>query len=152
MAEKHGGEDGAFAELDKVNKTSVAARLKEIKDDEDAKDEAAALNGWLKLNNEEAGVKKRIKQAEGALDGQAHARYPKLTESEIKTLVVDDKWLASLDAAIHSEMDRVSQQLTQRVKALAERYEVTLPRMIERVAEMEAKVNCHLDRMGFSWT
>ena len=47
----------------------------------------------------------------------------KLTEAEIKTLVVDDKWLASLDAAIHGEMDRVSQQLTQRVKELAERYE-----------------------------
>jgi len=32
---------------------------------------------------------------------------------------VDDKWLAALDAAIHGEMDRVSQQLTQRVKDLA---------------------------------
>ena len=38
-----------------------------------------------------------------------------LTESEIKALVVDDKWFAALDAAIRSEMDRVSQQLTQRV-------------------------------------
>ena len=48
---------------------------------------------------------------------------PKLTEAEIKALVVDDKWLAALDAAIHGEMDRVSQKLTQRVKELAERYE-----------------------------
>ena len=24
--------------------------------------------------------------------------YPKLTEAEVKTLVVDDKWMASLDA------------------------------------------------------
>ena len=151
MAEEHGGEDGAFAELDKVNKANVVARLKEIKDDEDAKDEAAALNGWLKLNNEEAGVKKRIKQAEGALDGQAHAKYPELSKSEIKTLVVDNKWMASLDAAIHSEMDRVSQQLTQRVMGLAERYEVPLPRMLDRIAETEAKVNCHLAKMGFAW-
>ena len=45
MAEEHGGEDGAFAELDKVNKTNVAARLREIKGDKDAKDEAAAE--WL---------------------------------------------------------------------------------------------------------
>ena len=151
MAEEHGGEDGPFAELDKVHKANVVARLKEIKDDEDAKDEAAALNGWLKLNNEEAGVKKRIKEAEGALDGQAHARYPKLTESEIKTLVVGDKWLAALDAAVHSEMNRVSQQLTRRVKELAERYEVPLPRMLKRVTEMDAKVNNHLKTMGFTW-
>jgi type I restriction enzyme M protein len=151
MEEEHGGEDGAFAELDKVNKANVAARLKEIKGDKDAKHEAAVLNDWLKLNNEEADLKKRIKEAEAAFDVQAYARYPKLTESEIKTLVVDDMWLAALDAAIHGEMDRVSQQLTQRVKELAERYETPLPQMVSRVAELEAKVNRHLGKMGFSW-
>ena len=151
MAEEHGGEDGAFAELDKVNKANVVARLKEIKDDEDAKDEAAALNGWLKLNTQEAGLKKRIKKVEAVLDGLAYAKYPELPKSEIKTLVVDDKWMASLDAAIHGETDSVSQQLTQRVMGLAERYEVPLPRMLDRVAETEAKVNCHLAKMGFAW-
>ena len=43
---------------------------------------------------------------------------------------------------------RVSQQLTQRVKELAERYEVPLPQMLDRVAELEAKVNCHLKKDG----
>ncbi len=151
MEEEHGGEDGAFSELDKVNKANVAARLREIKGDKDAKDEAAVLSEWLKLNDEEADLKKRLKEAEAALDAQAYAKYPKLTEPEIKTLVVDDKWLAALDAAIHGEMDRVSQQLTQRVKELAERYETPLPKLTERVAELEAKVNRHLERMGFAW-
>ena len=85
------------------------------------------------------------------LDAKAYAHYPKLTEAEIKTLVVDDKWLAALDAAIHGEMDRVSQSLTQRVKELAERYETPLPQMTDRVHELEAKVNRHLERMGFAW-
>ena len=151
MEEEHGGEDGAFTEFDKVNKANITARLKEIKGDKDAEDEAAALNDWLKLNDEEANLKKRIKEAEVALDGQAYALYPKLIESEIKTLVVDDKWLASLDTAIHSEMDHVSQQLTQRVKELAERYEIPLPQMRGRVADLEDKVNGHLKRMGFAW-
>jgi type I restriction enzyme M protein len=151
MEEEHGGEDGAFADLDKVNKANVAARLNEIKRDKDAKDETAVLNAWLKLNNEEADLKRRLKEAEVALDAQAYAWYPKLTESEIKTLVVDDKWLAALEAAIHGEMDRVSQQLTQRVKELAERYETPLPQMVGRVAELEAKVKRHLETMGFAW-
>ena len=151
MEEEHGGEDGAFAELDKVNKASVAARLKEIKGDKDATDEAAALNHWSTLNNQEVGLKKRLKEEEGALGGQAYAQYPKLSESEIKTVVVDDKWLAALGAAIHGEMDRVSQQLTQRVKELAECYETPMPEMVSRVAELEAKVNGHLERMGFAW-
>ena len=57
----------------------------------------------------------------------------------------------NVDAAIHGEMDRVSQQLTHRVKELAERYETPLPQMVSRVADLEAKVNRRLERMGFSW-
>jgi len=151
MEEEHGGEEGAFAELDKVNKASVTARLKEIKGDKDAKDEAAVLNDWLKLNDQESDLKKRLKDAEAALDAKAYAKYPKLTESEIKLLVVDDKWLAALDAAIHGEMDRVSQQLTQRVKELAERYETPLSQVTSRMTELEAKLSRHLEKMGFAW-
>jgi len=151
MEEEHSGEDGAFADFDKVNKANVAGRLKEIQDNKDATDEAAVLKEWLKLNGEEAGLKRRLKEAETALDTQAYTKYPKLTEPEIKTLVVDDKWLAALDDAIHGEMNRVSQQLTQRVKELVERYETPLPQMASHMAELEAKVNRHLERMGFAW-
>ena len=151
LEEEHGGDEGAFAGLDKVNKANVAARLKEIQGDKDAKDEAAVLNEWLKLNDQESDLKKRLKDTDAALDAQAYAQYPKLTESEIKSLVVDDKWLGALDAAIHGEMDRVSQHLTHRVKELAERYESPLPQVTSRVTELEAKVNHHLEKMGFAW-
>ena len=60
MEEEHGGEDGAFAELDKVNKANVAARLKEIKGDKDMKDEAAVLNDWLKLNKRGGSASKSV--------------------------------------------------------------------------------------------
>jgi type I restriction enzyme M protein len=46
-------------------------------------------------------------------------------------------------------MDRISQSLTRRVKELAERYETPLPEMAGHVADLEAKVNAHLERMGF---
>lgn len=151
MEEEHGGEEGAFSELDKVNKANIAARLKEIEGDKDAKDEAAALSEWLKLNSDEADLKKRLKEEEASLDAKAYAKYPTLTEAEIKTLVVDDKWLAVLDRDIHGEMDRVSQQLTQRVKDLSERYETPMPQMVNCVVDLEAQVNRHLNKMGFSW-
>lgn len=152
LEEEHGGEDGAFSELDKVNKVNVAARLKEIKNDNEAKDEAAVLNRWVTLNNEETELKRKLKDAEADLDAKAYAHYPKLSEAEIKVLVVDGKWLAALDKDIHGEMDRISQRLTQRVKELAERYETPLPRMVNRGAELEAKVNGDLKKMGFTWT
>lgn len=149
IEEEHGGEEGALAELDKVTKANVAAQLKKIQGDKDARDESIVLAGWLKLNADEGDLKKRLKESETALDAQVYAHYQKLSEDEIKALVVDDKWLAAVDVAIHSEMDRVSQQLTRRVKELAERYETTLPLMVRHVAELEEKVNLHLARMGF---
>jgi len=150
IEEENGGDEGLLSELEKVNKASVTARLREIKGDKDAKEEAALLNEWLKLNTKESDLKKRLKDAEAELDAKAYAQYPKLSGKEIKSLVVDDKWLATLYAAIHGEMERISQALTQRVKDLAERYETPMPLMTNRVAELEAKVNCHLERMGFT--
>jgi type I restriction enzyme M protein len=153
LEEEHGGEEGAFSELEKVNKANVAARLAELEGDAEAEaaTERAALRDWAKVSSEEAALKARLKAAEAALDASAYAKYPKLTEAEVKALVVDDKWLATLDADVHGEMDRVSQALTARVKELAERYETPLPALTDRVAALEAKVSGHLHKMGFAW-
>jgi type I restriction enzyme M protein len=152
LEEEQGGEDGLFSELDKINKANVSARYKEIKTDASAEEEIKILLTWLILNDQVADLKKLVRDAESALDLLAYNKYPSLTEDEVKTLVVDHKWLATLDAAIHSEMDRISQALTQRVKELAERYETPMPLMGQRVVELEDKVNRHLEKMGFSWS
>ncbi len=153
MEGEHGGEDGAFSELDKVNKANVITRLKEIKhqvdSDAEAKIEAASLNAWLKLCTQEGDFKKSLKDAEAELDALAYAQYLKLTEADIKTLAVEDKWLAAIAADIHSEMDRISQALTRRIKELAERYETPLPMLTSKVADLSAKVAAHLRKMGF---
>jgi type I restriction enzyme M protein len=150
LEEEHSDEDGAFADFEKVDKASITARVREIKGDKESIDEAAVLKAWLKVNDEETELKKGLKDAEASLDSKVYARYPTLSESEIIVLVVDDKWLAALDAAIQGETDRLSQQLTGRVKELAERYETPLPQMRNRVAELEAKVTGRLAMMGFS--
>jgi type I restriction enzyme M protein len=73
-------------------------------------------------------------------------RYKALTEDEIKQLVVDDKWMASIERSIKTEMERISQRLTQRIKELAERYETPLPKQTTDVAELEKKVSTHLQK------
>jgi type I restriction enzyme M protein len=150
LEEEHGGEDGLFSELDKISKTTVAARLKEIKNDNEAKDEIEALNRWQSLYNQQADAKKALKAAESELDANVYTHYPKLTVTEIQVLVVEDKWLTTLEAAFHGEMNRISQALTQRIKQLAERYETPVSLHVQNVAELEAKVNQHLAKMGFS--
>jgi type I restriction enzyme M protein len=151
MQEGHGGEEGVFSDPDKVNKATVTAQLREIKDDGEAKEEAEVLNAWLKLSNRESDLKRLLKDSEADLDAEAYAKYPALNEAEVQTLVVDDKWLAALDAAIHGEMDRTSQVLTQRVKELADRYETPMPQQSRKVADLEQAVTRHLEKMGFSW-
>jgi type I restriction enzyme M protein len=150
LEEEHGGEEGVFAEWGKINKASVSDELKKLKGDKDAKDEIAALTAWRKLNEQESELKKALKETETELDKLAYAHYPKLNEDEIKVLVVDDKWLAALDRDIHSEMDRISQCLTQRVKELAERYETPLSVLETNVAALHDKVAAHLRKMGFA--
>ncbi len=124
---------------------------KRIKGDVAYADEEKVLKQWARLETQQTALKRGIKQAEEALDRLAYGKYPELSPCEVKTLVVDDKWLATLDSAIHGEIDRISQALTGRVKELAERYEMPLPEMTERVVGLEGKVNAHLERMGFAW-
>ncbi|TVQ04815.1 MAG: type I restriction-modification system subunit M, partial [Planctomycetaceae bacterium] len=112
IEEEHGGEEGLLAELEKVNKANVVARLKEIRADLEAQQEADLLDEWLELNSREAELKKQIKAAEAKLDAKAYAQYAQLSEADVKTLVVDDKWMKAIDTDIHGEMDRISQQLT----------------------------------------
>jgi type I restriction enzyme M protein len=124
---------------------------KRSKGDKEAKEELAVLTEWLDLNTKEADLKKQVKDLESALDSKAFAQYAKLSETDMKSLVVDDKWLATIDTDIHGEMDRISQTLTQRVKELAERYDKPLPVLVEQADAMESKVRSHLERMGFAW-
>jgi len=147
LEEEHGGEDGVFASLDKISKAEVTARFKEIAKDKDADEERLILTRWLLLSNDLAEAKKNIRDAEAELDQLAYDKYPKLTETEIKTLVVDDKWLTTLAAAIQGELDRVSQTLTGRIRVLAERYASPLPQIIDEVAALSAKVDGHLKKM-----
>lgn len=150
LEEEQGGEEGFLGMLEKINKAEVNGRLKEIKGDKDAKEEAAVLKQWLKLNGEEAEYRKAIKEAEAALDQRVYTHYPSLTEAEIKGLVVDDKWLTTLGAAVQGELDRVSQTLTGRVKQLAVRYAEPLPKLEDEVEILAARVAGHLKRMGFA--
>jgi len=65
--------------------------------------------------------------------------------------VVEDKWLASLSAAVQGEPDRVSQTLTGRIRMLAERYAKPLPELESEVEALSAKVEAHPKQIGHSF-
>jgi type I restriction enzyme M protein len=156
--EEQGGDDGLLAEViegngdkQKITAKALNARLKEIGKDPEFVNERKALEDYAALLEKQIDVKGRLKAAREDLDAKLDAKYPKLTEDEIKTLVVDDKWLATVAAAIQGELDRVSQTLTGRVRELAERYATPLPQLTDEVATLAARVDGHLKKMGAVW-
>ena len=155
MNEEHGCEEGLLSEAKndkgKLTKASVKARQIEIKRDIDALEERKLLDAYADLIEQEAAAGKAVKDAQKTLDTQVAAQYAKLTEGEIKTLVVEDKWLAALSAQVQGELDRVSQTLTGRIRQLTERYATPLPRLAEEVEILATRVDAHLKKMGFVW-
>lgn len=149
MEEEHSAEDGYFAELDKVNRGNINARIKELKGEKDVKDELKVLNTYLDLLTKQTNTNREIKEAEAALDDKLYAKYPTLTPDDVKQLVVDDKWMQTIETALKVEIDHISQTLTNRINELAERYETSLPEIDKQVAELESRVNAHLVKMGF---
>jgi type I restriction enzyme M protein len=109
------------------------------------------LELYLKLLDDQTELNKKIKEAIADLDIKVIERYKTLTETEIKQLVVDDKWMASIERSVKTEMERISQRLTQRIKELAERYETPLPDLNQEVEALESTVSAHLEKMGFVW-
>jgi type I restriction enzyme M protein len=150
LEEEHGSEDGYLGSLEKIAKGELNARLKEVKGDMESKDESAVLKRWLDLSEQETTLKRAVKDQDAALDTLAYAKYPVLTEAEIKTLVVDDKWMARLSAAVQGELSRVSQTLTGRIRELADRYATPLPKLTEEVDTLSDRVAEHLKKMGAS--
>lgn len=158
MAEEQGGEEGLLAEAanekGKITKVGVVARLKELKreaQDEDTNEEREALENYLALVEKQVSVQKKVSDAQAYLIEQVVAKYPQLTNDEIKALVVDDKWMGALADAVHGELDRVSQTLTGRIRQLAERYARPLPQLEDEVDELAARVKGHLKKMGVVW-
>lgn len=154
LDEEQGAEDGPLAEgktdKGKLTAASVKARLKAIKHDRDVEDERQALEQCLALIEREAEASKKVKAAQKALDAKVQAHYAQLGEAEVKNLVVDDKWLATLQADVQTELDRVSQALSGRIHQLAERYATPLPKLNAKAELLASKVNMHLAKMGFA--
>ena len=151
LEEEHSGDDAVFAGFDSVTAAAVKDRVREIGKDCDGVDELAILNQWLGLSETVSALKRQVREFESALDTLAFEKYAKLIEAQIKTLVVDDKWMARLHSDVQGELDRGSQTLTGRIRELAERYATPLPQLAEEVETLARRVDDHVKKMGFAW-
>ena len=132
----------------KMTDANIKKRIKSLDKKADA-EELAVLQKYLDLKGDISLNKKLIKERKYDLLTALLVKYAALSEEDIKRLVIEKKWFASLGSRLDGEMQRISQQLTSKVSALAERYAQTLPEIDAEIADLEAKVAAHLKQMGY---
>ncbi len=142
--------DPRYQQADAITKTNFGTRewAYGVEDSEGIFAELDALYDYLRLDDEESNRKDAYQAAKKRLLEHVIARYPQLEQGEIKTLVVEAKWLASLREAIQDEVKRLTQELAGRVKELEERYARPLPALEQEVEAFSERVAGHLKQMG----
>ena len=154
--EEHAGEDGLLADAtnDKgsITKATLTKYLKENKGNKDEQEGLELGTQLLVLFEKESNLKKEVKDKQTKLDELTLDRFTKLTENEVRVLVIEDKWITSIKNLIQTEIDSISQRLTTRIKQLGDRYDSKLGVLISESHTLESKVTEHLQKMGLVWS
>ena len=139
-----------YQQARKIGKTTFGDRPWETgtADAEGLFAELDVLYEWLQFTNKESTLRKKHNGVIDDLYARVEAKYRSLTEDEVRTLVVADKWAASIEDAILTVVERLMGEIVDRVRVLEERYTESLPQLERRVEHHGAKVTRHLKRMG----
>ena len=155
MVEENQGEGDllseAKSETGNITKDPITKRIKIIKNDPDFTDELKILIQYQDFMIKESKLKKQIKDMNTELKKNLFKKYKDLTESEIKELVINDKWLSTIHNLINEEMNQISNKLARRINELSTRYETPLPNISKEIQTLTNKVDEHLKKMGFEW-
>ena len=97
-------------------KALATARLKDAKREGSDPDEIKALQHLIELYDAEAAAKKAVKEAQAALDLATLKKYGDLTEADVKALVLDDKWHATVASRVAGEVNALTLALVARIQ------------------------------------
>lgn len=151
IEEENSGDEGIFSDLEKINLKNVKDLYKERKAEHAPKEELKYIKNYIDTQEALRGINKLIKIAKESLEVKVVAQYLLLTEAEIKDVVINHKWTPVLQQALQNEQEKLSQNLTQRIKELADRYQQALPTLETETQEASQKVLVHLQKMGLIW-
>jgi len=144
-------ENSVIRDVLRDNSSIDKAELRrKVKDKTLEADDMAALQDLLKLVIRVEDGAKTVKALRIALDGKTREKYPKLTSKEYMELLLERKWYRSLVNKIYPLYIAVNHRITERIMELAKRYEQTLSKLENDVADFESKVKSHLEEMGYT--
>lgn len=150
-AEEHGADEALLSDAtnDKgaYTKQLITAAIKEAKASGD-QEVLECAKAALDLVNAEAAAKKIAKEAQVELDTATLKKYGDLTEVNVRTLVLDDKWLMSVKAGVIGELTGVAKRLVARIRLLGSRYAHDVDSLKAEEAALSARLLEHLSSMG----
>jgi type I restriction enzyme M protein len=149
--EEHAVEDGLLAgamEDDRISKPLATARLKEAKREGSDADEIKALQHLIDLYIEEAAAKRAAKDGQAAIDLSTLKKYADRSETDVRALVLEDKWHATITTRVVGELTALMLALVARIQQLGERYDETLEDLEAEMAKLDSRVMSHLADMG----
>ena len=121
-----------------------------LEDDEGLFPELDVLHEWLEYSAAESDLRKECKEQTDRLYEKVEVRYKNLTENEIRTLAIDDKWLPNIGDAVGKEVERLTGGFVDQVRLLKGRYAAPLVEVERQVKDCGARVESHMRRMGLS--
>ncbi|WRF79465.1 type I restriction-modification system subunit M [Helicobacter pylori] len=141
--EEHSNEEGLFYEL-KINESVLKKELKNATDLEDEEILKTALE-LLEAKNKALKMKNKAYEE---LELKAFHQYKNLELSEIKDLIIKDKWLNSLKNALENKIQKRINAFISALNGIIQTYSNSLLELDKEVKESESKVLEHLKDLG----
>lgn len=139
----------------KIKETDLKAKIKELEKEADIKgDDKSDYDLLIKYKNCIDGRKKittELKNKEKELEDLALKKYDKLIIDEIKELLINKKWLDSIEKGLTEYYQTLSEKLTEGIETIVDRYEETLIDIETKLKNDEKLVLKDLKTMGFEY-
>ena len=137
----------------KIKEIDLKAKIKELEKEADIKgDDKTDYDLLIKYKNCIDGRKEKateLKNKEKELEDLVFKKYDKLTIDEIKELLINKKWLDSIEKGLTEYYQTLSEKLTEGIETIVDRYEETLIDIEAKLKSDEKLVLKDLKTMGF---
>lgn len=137
----------------KIKETDLKAKIKELEKEADIKgDDKTDYDLLIKYKNcidDRKEHATELKNKEKELEDLVFKKYDQLTIDEIKELLINKKWLDSIEKGLIEYYQTLSENLTEGIETIVDRYEETLIDIEDKLKNDEKLVLKDLKTMGF---
>ena len=148
LEEEQSDEDGLFTDIEKINKSTINAKIRDLKQDKDSDEEINFLHQWIELYNQQSDMKRKLKTLSMDIDEEIFKFYPSISDDLLRTIVVLNKWIDSIEKFNFGIVEIINISLHKRIKDIVQRYEQPLTFIDNKVKVIEIKIGNHLRNMG----